>query len=201
MINLGNVAGVVRSDNPPLEADLVTVKKYVLWAKPIDVGAGTFQMLYFDTVLNAWVSFETFLANLQALADSVNATIGDLGDLNTPDTTNIVASINSILTSIANFIDDVNVSTTKGYSSNKIEQLFTGVRNDILGAVSADFNTLEKIEGKINGIGAAATSAVLFIVQALTEAQKQQARDNIDVYSKDEIGDVTEDLLTFYNNL
>src|SRR5690606_10651692 len=70
MANLGNVAGVVRSANPPLEADNVTVKTYVLWAQPIGphnngiaIG-GEYNVKYYDYLVDQWRSFKE-LTNFQ----------------------------------------------------------------------------------------------------------------------------------------
>lgn len=52
--NLGNVAGVVKGKNPPLEADGVTEKRYVLWAKELNTIPISYQLMYFDTMLNDW---------------------------------------------------------------------------------------------------------------------------------------------------
>lgn len=68
MVNLGNVAGVVISDNPPLEADGITVKKYVWWAKPINslanplanqddiLPSGEFVLYYWNYMAGDWTT-------------------------------------------------------------------------------------------------------------------------------------------------
>lgn len=202
MINLGNVAGVVRSDNPPLEADNVTEKRYVLWARPIQGSATDFDVLYYASNIPGWISFRTFLENLEALSQNTNTIIGDLNDLNTTNKTSIVQAINSLAGSVGSFIEDVNVSTSTGYSSNKIEQSFTQLRDDILGNVSANFNTLEKIEQEINNALAASTNSIRYDqAQSLSNTQQEQARNNISALGTDDIGDITEDLVAYINTI
>jgi len=61
-VNLGNVAGVVRSADTPKEADGTTVKTYVLWAQPIGphvngiATGGEYNLFYYDYQTDTWVS-------------------------------------------------------------------------------------------------------------------------------------------------
>jgi len=59
MTNLGNVAGVVVGPNPPLEADGVTEKRYVLWGQPITGGApNEYIVKYWNTAKGEWVGLD-----------------------------------------------------------------------------------------------------------------------------------------------
>lgn len=75
--NLGNVAGVVRGVDPPLEADGTTVKKYVLWAKTLATIPESYELHYFDVALNNWVAFtgaglEAYLLLRQQIFGTLN---------------------------------------------------------------------------------------------------------------------------------
>ncbi len=53
--NLGNVMGVVKGLTPPMEADGVTEKRYVLWAKQLNTVVPLKYALYhYDTTQNNW---------------------------------------------------------------------------------------------------------------------------------------------------
>jgi hypothetical protein len=64
--NLGNVAGVVISSNPPLEADGITEKRYVLWAKP---EGQAYDLKLYDRDIAAWVNMFNIIDDAET-ADS-----------------------------------------------------------------------------------------------------------------------------------
>lgn len=68
MANLGNVAGVIISANPPLEADGVTEKRYVLWAQPVG-SLGEYTVKYWSTGMGLWSD----LSALNIINDSMAA--------------------------------------------------------------------------------------------------------------------------------
>lgn len=197
-INLGNVAGVVRGVNPPLEEDGITEKRYVLWAKELSSASLQYEIHYFDVNTNQWQSLQLLRETLLNLVFS----IGNLPDLQTSEKSNLVLSINEVLQTITDFIDDDNESTSKTYSSTKVQSLIDTLYQDITGNVDADFNTLEKIQNKIEEISLSNDGAVKYNeTQSLSVAEQNTAASNINVFTKNEVGDVSEDLLNYYNNL
>lgn len=201
MINLGNVVGVVRSINPPLEADNVTEKRYVLWAQNSLAQPTVYRILYYDPLVPGWVGFDTILQQVNSIQTVLQNQLGNLNDLDASlDNTNIVLAINSALGLLTNFIDDVTIATTTGYSSSKIESLVSALNDNIRGSVSAPYNTLKKIEDIIENINGGA-SVVYDQIQSLSDAEKLRARQNTDSVGVDDLGDISEDLLTYYNGL
>ena len=149
---------------------------------------------------------------MQRLAVAINAAKsqrGDLTALSTTDKTNLVAALNEVLTVAQNAassggasINDASVaSTTETWSITKIAAELQALRDDILGGASAAFDTLNELAAAIQGndsdIGTILTGLGnrlrVDAAQSLTGPQQQQGRDNLDVYSKAEIGDVTFD--------
>ena len=89
------------------------------------------------------------------------------------------------------YIDDTTKSTTKAYSSSKVEDLITAakqaVKSDLLGGAGEAYDTLKELadlittnKDAITALQALAAGHVKFdAAQDLTESQKKQARDNI----------------------
>ena len=145
-------------------------------------------------------------AQITMLLKQVNNTLkgnqGDLTNLSTADKTSLVNALNELKTTIDNksSINDSQATTTNTWSATKISnEITTAIANLINGAdVSSD--TLKELADKIatsaqsdNGLVSANQA------QAFTAAQKLQARDNIDVYSKAEIGDINTNFVTTIN--
>lgn len=96
-------------------------------------------------------------------------------------------------------INDTLASTTTVYSSSKVDSEITKakqeVKNDLLGGAGTAYDTLnelaELIESNQDAITALQNLAVGHVkyddTQELTDAQKKQARDNINAVSQDEI--------------
>lgn len=97
MKNLGNVAGVVRSPEPPLEADGLTEKRYVLWAKEIRTSPISYQLLYFSLEKNEWTPLAGISdRDLDFLKYQIFGTADDI-DLNEViGFTNILAAIKAL---------------------------------------------------------------------------------------------------------
>lgn len=196
-INLGNVAGVVRGLNPPLEADGITEKRYVLWAKTITEEPPVYEVHYFNVNQNQWLSIESAFASIQSILNS----IGDLTNLNTSDQTNLVNAINEVLTNITNIIDDVNESNSTTYSSSKIQDLIEALNNSIIGSADVNYDNLGKIQVAIENLQTASGSFIRYDqAQTLTTAQQAIAASNMGVYTKDEIGDFENtDLVAYFD--
>ena len=54
MKNLGNVAGIVKGYDPPLESDGVTEKRYVIWAKTLNTTPVSYKLMYYDVFKSGW---------------------------------------------------------------------------------------------------------------------------------------------------
>jgi hypothetical protein len=157
--------------------------------------------------------------NIDALATriatefkTVRSTLGSNGNLTTTAKATLVDAINELKTAIASAtsVNDAVTNTTMTYSSSKIVALLSAleasIKNDIIGGASSAYDTLLELQTAIQSDNTQ-ISALLTAVgnrlrfdaaQTLTEPQKQQARDNIDVYSKAEIGNVATNFVTTF---
>ena len=146
-------------------------------------------------------------AQITTLLKQVNNTLkgnqGDLANLNTTDKTSLVNALNELkglITSGGSGISDTSTTTSNTWSATKISnEITTAITNLINGADSSsdDFKDVaDKIAALIqadNGLVSASQA------QSFTAAQKLQARSNIDVYSKAEIGDIDTNFVTTIN--
>lgn len=109
------------------------------------------------------------------------------------------AAITALQERLNSIINDTLTSTTTVYSSSKVVSEITKakqeVKNDLLGGAGTAYDTLnelaELIESNQDAITALQNLAAGHVkydgVQELTDAQKKQARDNINAVSQDEI--------------
>ena len=145
-------------------------------------------------------------AQITTLLKQVNNTLksnqGDLLQLTTTQKSSLVAAINEINASISSSssISDGTTTTTKTWSSTKISTEITKAINNLINGADVSSDTLKELADKIaalaqadNGLVSASQS------QTFTEQQKAQARTNIDVYSKAEIGDINTNFVTTIN--
>ena len=134
---------------------------------------------------------------ITTLLKQVNSTLksnqGDLTKLNTADKTSLVNALNELKTSIGNqtLINDSQNTTANTWSATKISNEITTAITNLINGADASSDTLKDLVDKIAAlaqadIGLVSTSQP----QSFTAAQKLQARSNIDVYSKAEIGDI-----------
>lgn len=122
---------------------------------------------------------------------AINANSADIDAAETA-----IAALQERLNSI---INDTLTSTTTVYSSSKVDSEITKakqeVKNDLLGGAGTAYDTLnelaELIESNQDAITALQNLAAGHVkyddAQELTDAQKKQARDNINAVSQDEI--------------
>ena len=147
-------------------------------------------------------------AQITTLLKQVNTTLkgnqGDLTKLSTADKTSLVNALNELKTSIDNktSINDSQATTTNTWSATKISNEITQAITDLIGGADESSDKLKDLADKIaalvqadNGLVSASQS------QAFTEQQKSQARSNIDVYSKAEIGDIDTNFVTTINTV
>lgn len=109
------------------------------------------------------------------------------------------AAITALQERLNSIINDTTASTTTVYSSSKVDSKITkakqDVKNDLLGGAGTAYDTLnelaELIESNQDAITALQNLAAGHVkyddAQELTDAQKKQARDNINAVSQDEI--------------
>lgn len=145
-------------------------------------------------------------AQITTLLKQVNNTLkgnqGDLTKLSTADKTSLVNALNELKTTIDNktSINDGQTTTANTWSATKISnEIATAITNLINGA-DASSDTLKELADKIAALAQADNGLVSANqLQAFTEQQKAQARSNIDVYSKAEIGDINTNFVTTIN--
>ena len=140
--------------------------------------------------------------------NTVKGRSGTLTALTTTDKSSLVAAINELKAAIvtAVMIDDLQVSTTTTYSSNKVVTLLDALKADILGGADPAFDTLLELQQALqndqSGI-AALTSAIdkrvrFDAAQTLTVLEQQQARTNIGAVAATDIGDVATDFVAIF---
>lgn len=142
----------------------------------------------------------------------VNGNAADLNALTTTNKTNLVAALNELKGLIdavdsGAVINDAAASTTSTYSSTKISDLIqTSVAQVINGAPTA-LDTLQELSAALGNdanFAATVTNSLanrvrVDAVQGLTAPQQTQARDNISVYSRAEIGDPETNFVSTFN--
>lgn len=146
-------------------------------------------------------------AQITTLLKQVNNTLkgnqGDLTKLSTADKTSLVNALNELKTTIDNksAINDSQNTATNTWSATKISaEITTAITNLINGADSSS-DDFKDVADKIAALIQADNGLVSAIqAQAFNEQQKAQARSNIDVYSKAEIGDINTNFVTTINN-
>lgn len=146
-------------------------------------------------------------AQITTLLKQVNTTLkgnqGDLTKLSTADKTSLVNALNELKTSIDNktSINDSQATTANTWSATKISNEITQAINTLINGADSSSDDFKEVADKIAALmqadnGLVSTSQA----QAFTEQQKSQARSNIDVYSKAEIGDINTNFVTTINN-
>lgn len=148
---------------------------------------------------------------LKAHKNLINGNAADLTALTTTNKTNLVAALNEIKAAVTAIqpgaqINDAAAGSTTTYSSNKITDLVTTAINQILAGAPAALDTLNEIDAALGNdanfagtMTAALANRVRFdAAQVLTSGQQQQAQDNLSVYSRTQIGDLTVNLVTVF---
>ena len=146
-------------------------------------------------------------AQITTLLKQVNNTLkgnqGDLTKLSTADKTSLVNALNELKTTIDNksAIDDSQNTATNTWSATKISNEIAQAITNLINGADVSSDTLKKLADKITALVQADNGLVSATqVQAFNEQQKAQARSNIDVYSKAEIGDINTNFVTTINN-
>ena len=125
----------------------------------------------------------TLIGAINELDAAVKANDGDIIAIQT--------ALTALQTTVSGLIDDTAASTTKVYSSSKVDSQITAakqaVKNDLLGGAGEAYDTLKEladlIETNKTAIEALQTIAAGHVkynaAQSLTDEQKAQARTNI----------------------
>ena len=156
---------------------------------------------------------------LQTIVLALNAlksNVGTLSSLSTTERTSTVAAINelkaeiqSVASSVGATINDAaTTSTTQTWSVTKIAAEIQVAVDSLIDSAPGTLDTLNELaaaiqsnDGDLSGIITSLTKRVRVDgAQAFTALEKQQARDNIDVFSKDEIGDINFDFAAHVNS-
>ena len=146
-------------------------------------------------------------AQITTLLKQVNNTLksnqGDLANLKTTDKTSLVNALNELkvlITSIGSGISDTSTTTTNTWSSTKISTEITKAINNLINGADVSSDTLKELADKIAALTQADNGLVSAkISQSFTASEKLQARNNIDVYSKAEIGDINTNFVATIN--
>lgn len=135
--------------------------------------------------------------------------VGNLANLTTTQKGSLVAALNELRTAVASAsgIDDSAASTSKGYSSSKVEALIAAAITQLTNAAPAALDTLKELADAIANdpnyaatITTALSNRVRFdAAQVLTAEQQKQARDNIGAYGEEQVGDTDHDFVADYN--
>ena len=145
-------------------------------------------------------------AQITTLLKQVNNTLksnqGDLLQLTTTQKSSLVAALNEVHASISSSssISDGTTTTTNTWSSTKISTEITKAVNNLINGADVSSDTLKELADKITALAQADNGLVSAkISQSFTAPEKLQARNNIDVYSKAEIGDINTNFVATIN--
>ena len=145
-------------------------------------------------------------AQITTLLKQVNNTLkgnqGDLTKLGTADKTSLVNALNELKTTIDNktSINDSQNTTANTWSATKISNEITQAVTNLINGADVSSDTLKELADKIVVLAQADNGLVSANqAQDFTGQQKAQARSNIDVYSKAEIGDINTNFVTTIN--
>lgn len=143
---------------------------------------------------------------ITTLLKQVNTTLkgnqGDLTKLNTADKTSLVNALNEVkgLISSISSINDSQTTTSNTWSAVKISNEITTAITNLINGADASSDTLKDLADKITALVQADSNLVSAgQPQSFTAQQKAQARNNIDVYSKAEVGDINTNFVTTIN--
>lgn len=171
------------------------------------------------------MSFETNVTNLatrvatecKSIRVLLNGNAADLAALTTTAKGNLVAAINELNAAVAAVsgsaagINDATTTTASTWSSTKIADSIQASKDSILGGAGGAYDTLQELKALLDAGDAADQSAITAINtalgnrlrvdinnQGLTSTQQANGRTNLDVWSKAEVGDVTTNFVTTF---
>jgi hypothetical protein len=140
---------------------------------------------------------------------SVYSKQGILTSLSTTDKTSLVSAINEVklATQSATGINDAATSAASTWSSTKVNAEIVAAKNALLGGASAAYDTLQEIQTLMQNDDTQTTNILASLgnrlrfdgAQVLSAPQQAQAQTNLNVYSRDEIGDPATDFVALFN--
>ena len=139
---------------------------------------------------------------LKQVDNTLKGNQGDLTKLSTADKTSLVNALNELKSTIDNksAINDSQTTTANTWSATKVSNEITTAITNLINGADASSDTLKGLADKIAALAQADNGLVSTNqAQDFTEQQKAQARNNIDVYSKAEIGDINTNFVTTIN--
>ena len=139
---------------------------------------------------------------LKQVDNTLKGNQGDLTKLSTADKTSLVNALNELKSTIDNksAINDSQTTTANTWSATKISNEITAAITNLINRDDASSDALKELADKIAALAQADNGLVSTNqAQDFTEQQKAQARNNIDVYSKAEIGDINTNFVTTIN--
>ena len=139
---------------------------------------------------------------LKQVNNTLKSNQGDLTKLNTADKTSLVNALNELKVTIDNktSINDGQTTTSNTWSATKISNEITTAITNLINGADVSSDTLKELADKIAALAQADSGLVSASQsQSFTAQQKSQARTNIDVYSKAEIGDINTNFVTTIN--
>lgn len=139
---------------------------------------------------------------LKQVDNTLKGNQGDLTKLNTADKTSLVNAFNELKTTIDNktAVNDSQTTTSNTWSATKISNEITTAITNLINGADVSSDTLKGLADKIAALAQADSGLVSASQsQSFTAQQKAQARSNIDVYSKAEIGDISTNFVTTIN--
>ena len=148
---------------------------------------------------------KTPVQEIMVLRDFINnlsINQSELTKLNTSDKTSLVNALNEIKGLIDNktSINDSQTTTSNTWSATKISNEITTAITNLINGADTSNDTLKELADKIAALVQADSNLVSAgQPQSFTAQQKAQARNNIDVYSKAEIGDIDTNFVTTIN--
>ena len=118
---------------------------------------------------------------LKQVDNTLKGNQGDLTKLSTADKTSLVNALNELKSTIDNksAINDSQTTTANTWSATKISNEITTAITNLINGADASSDTLKGLADKIAALA--------------------QARNNIDAYSKAEIGDINTNFVTTIN--
>ncbi|WP_288776841.1 hypothetical protein [uncultured Psychrobacter sp.] len=139
---------------------------------------------------------------LKQVSNTLKGNQGDLTKLSTADKTSLVNALNELKNTIDNktSINDSQNTAGNTWSATKISTEITKAINTLINGADSSSDDFKDVADKIAALIQADNGLVSAIqAQSFTAAQKLQARSNIDVYSKAEIGDIDTNFVTTIN--
>ena len=149
----------------------------------------------------------------KALRTLINGNMPDLSALTTLAKASLVGAVNelkgaidTVAASVAAMISDTATDTAHVWSASKSKSYTDAAVAAILGGADAAYQTLKEIETFLQANSGTITTLLTElglcirsdVAQTLTAAQQLQARTNLDVYGKTDIGDPNTNLVAIF---